>query len=315
MNKKLAVSTAVIILLSLYLIARSCKSDSVDLKPIKGEIDYILVQKGETKLFFEREGKDWFINEEKYPADEMQIDNFAERVTKLKLTDIISTQRYYERYGLDAKNEMTIILKKDGKVLRKVSAGLASSASRHVFVRIDDKPEVYQTDETFSAESDMNVEAYRDKTICKIKKEEIVSLLISYNGKNFTFNRVKGDLISETKDDVWQSPELEGSELDKNKMSSLVSTVVSLRASKFDTSDAKTKREPTAKIFVKSDKNNLALSVFDYDIKKNGQAKGSNEYLVISSDSKYKFITDGWQIEKLFITDISTYKAPAKDKN
>jgi len=313
MNKKLAISAAAIILLSLYLIVRNYKSDSVSLKPVKGEVDYVLIQKGEDKLFFEREGKNWFINELKYPADELEIDNLIEKVKTLKLTDLISSQPYYEKYGLDAKNEMTIVLKKDGNVLRKISAGSASRASRHMFVRIDDKPEVYQTDETFSVESDMNLEAYRDKDICKIKEEDIVSLSISYNGKNFTFNRVQSG-ITPGKDDVWQSSELEGAELDKSKMSSLISAAVSLRASRFDPSETKPVREPIAKIFMKSDKSELALSVIPYDMKKNGGTKGNNEYLIISSDSKYNFIVEEWKIQKLFIDDISVYKAATKDK-
>ncbi|MCL1912141.1 MAG: DUF4340 domain-containing protein [Leptospirales bacterium] len=311
MNKKLAISAAAIILLSVYLLARSCQSSSVDLKPVKVDPDYVFVQKGEDKLFFERENKNWFINEVKYPADETMVDSFIERVKKLKLTDLISNQPYYERYGLDAKNEMIIILKKDDKVLRKVSVGSASQVSRHTFIRIDDKPEVYQTDETFSPESDMNAEAYRDRDICKIKKEDIVSLSISYNGKNFTFNRLPRDAASGLKDDVWQSAELEGAELDKNKMSTLISSVASLRGSKFDLSEAKPARESIAKIFVKSDNSELALSVIPYNMKK----EGGSEYLVISSGSKYRFIIDEWKVQKLFITDISAYKAPVKDES
>ncbi|MCL1911921.1 MAG: DUF4340 domain-containing protein [Leptospirales bacterium] len=316
MNKKLSVSAAVIVLLSAYLIARSCKAPSVSLKPVKAQPDYVLIQKGEDKLFFEREGKDWFINEVKYPADETEVDNFIERVKNLKLADLISNQPYYERFGLDAGNEMTIVLQKDGKVLRKVSVGSAAKASSHVFVRVDDKPEVYQTDDTFSVQSDMDAEIYRDKDICKIKQEDIVSLSISYNGKNFTFNRAPDEEASGkdkagSKNYIWQSAELEGAELDKNKMSALVSSIASLRASKFEPSEAKPAREPIAKVFVKSDNGELALSVFPYDMKKNG----GSEYLVISSESKYKFIVDEWKVQKLFIDDILSYKAPVKDEN
>ncbi|MCL2025449.1 MAG: DUF4340 domain-containing protein [Leptospirales bacterium] len=313
MNKKLAISAAAIILLSLYLfIARSCKGGSVSLKPVKGEVDYVLIQKGENKLFFEREGKNWFINEAKYPADEFEIDNFIEKVKKLKLTDHISSQPYYERYGLDAQNEMTIILKKNDNVLRKVSAGSTAQASRHMYVRIDDKPEVYKTDETFSAESDMNVDAYRDKSICKIKQENITSLTFSHKGKSFTFNRVQTG-ITPGKDDAWQSPELEGAELDRNKMSPLISSVASLRASRFDQSGKKPTGRPTATIFIQSDKDELTLTVFPYDMNKDGRAGGGNEYLVTSSDSKYNYIVEEWKIQKLFITDISIYKTTAKD--
>ena len=313
MNKKLAISAAAIILLSLYLIvARSCKNGSVNLKPVKGEVDYVLIQKGENKLFFEREGKNWFINEAKYQADESEIDNFIEKVKNLKLTDLISSQPYYERYGLDAQNEMTIILKKNDNVLRKVSAGSTAQASRHIYVRIDDKPEIYKTVETFSAESDMNVDAYRDKNICKIEQEDITSLTFSHKGKTFTFNRVQSG-ITPGKDDVWQSPELENTELDRNKMSSLVSSAASLRASGFDLSDKKPAGRPAATILIKSDKDELTLTIFPYNTKKDGRTGGGNEYLVISSDSKYNFLAEEWKIQKLFITDISTYKAAAKD--
>jgi len=311
MNKKIAISAGAIILLSAYIIVRSCKSDSVNLKPVKAEPDYVLIQKGENKLFFELKDKNWFINEVKYPADEIMVNSFVEKVKNLRLTDTISNQPYYSRYGLDAKDEMAIVLKKDNKVIRKISVGSTSPSSRHTFVRIDDKPEVYQTDENFSAESDMNPETYRDKDICKIKKEDIVSLSISYNGKNFTFNRISGGAESGSMNNVWQCAEFEGAELDKNKMSSLISLAASLRASKFDLSETKPAREPEAKIFIKSDKNELALSVFRYDMKKNG----GSEYLIISSDSKYRFIVEEWKIQKLFIDDISTYKAAAKDKN
>jgi hypothetical protein len=201
---------------------------------------------------------------------------------------------------------MSVTLKKEGAVLRKVSAGATSQASRHTFVRIDDKPEVYQTDESFSAELDMSVDSYRDKNICKIKQEDMVSLVLSYRGKTFTFNKGSDEKTDEA---VWRLAELQDANLDKNKMFSLVSSLASLKASRFDDSATDAAAQSAAKITIKSNTAELALSIFNLPAKKDA----AKEYLVTASDSKYKFIVDEWKIQKFLIDDISAYKAEEKD--
>ncbi|MDR3237200.1 MAG: DUF4340 domain-containing protein [Spirochaetia bacterium] len=302
MNKKIYASIAVILFLVLYLLFKNNDSDTPELKPVKAEPDYILIQKGGSKIFFQRGGGHWLINEAEYPADENAVADFTDRIKNLKLAGLISNQPYYARFGLDPENEMIVILKKGDAVIRKLSIGSTASTGRHTFVRVDDKPEVYQTEELFSADSDMNINEYRDKKICKINEKDIASVSVSYRGKNFTFSRGE-------EPDVWKCPELGDAALDKKKVSSFVSSIVSLRASDFAETPILPAAPQAAEITVKS----KSAAELVLTLKRYGAAD-KNEYVVASSDSKYQFIIEEWKAKKFFIENISEYKEEKKEE-
>lgn len=307
MSKQLGVSFVIVICLAVYLlISTRGQNDVPKLKAWSGKADYILIQKGETSLYFQNTGGDWFINDEKYPADENAVINFVERIEKLRLTDLISDQPFYERFGLEPSNEMIVTVKNNDKVLRKISIGNTASTGRHSFIRINDKPEVYQTDTVFYSEHDMNLQEYRDKNICKIKEGDIISAAVTYNGKTFTFN--KGfDRSGETAEgDVWVCQEFADVVLNQNKVNQLVFAIAGLRA--FDFAEPpvvlSNTSVKTASLLIKSKDAEAELTILPYKAASKSEEK---MYAVISSKDAYQFIVEERQAKKFFVENISEY--------
>ena len=306
-NKRLGASLGLILGLAIYLFisGRGCGSDVPALKAFKNKADYILIEKGERSLYFQSINGTWFINDEKYPADINAVTKFLDKIESLKLTDLISSQSFYERYGLEAKDAMSVTVKSKDKVLRKLSIGNTASTGRHSFVCIDDKTEIYQAGTVFDSEQEMNVKEYRDKNICKINSSDIVNVAVTYKGKTFSFDKSSKVAESGALEEKWACSEFAETALNYNKVNQFIVSIAGLRASDFiEPPVTPNAMRNIASVLVKSKDAEATLTFFTYETKTKSDEK---TYGVKSSADVFQFVVDEWQAKKIFIENLSEF--------
>lgn len=320
-NIKLLVSILCIILLSAYiLLSGRHGKNGPKLEPWDEEPDYVLIQRSSDLIYFRKENGVWYINDAKYPADAEAVTNFTDKIKNLVITDLISEQPYYARYGLTPEKEMTITIKAGNEILQRISVGSRGATGRHTFIRIGDRQEVYQADILFSDE-DMSVEAYRDMKVCKIPAADICDLTVVFGGKSFDFHKAlpkdkdeeeenreeESNKSTATEEDgLWESPQASENKLDTQKVMSFITSIANLRASGFAEKALIRQSEKKASVLVKAyDDTETSFDIFLYNEKE-------KLYAVEVSDSKYPFTLEEWAVKKFFLEDISQYFATEK---
>jgi hypothetical protein len=195
MNRKLVFSVGIILALSLYIFlsGRKGPGDTPALKPWKGDATSITLQKGERTLALVMEGGRWFAGEKKYPADLNLVNDLVGKIRNMEVTDLVSEQPFYEKYGLTPGKAVNVTIKNGDSVLRRLSIGEAASTGRHTYVRIDEKPQVYQISETFMFGVNLSDEEFRDREICSISGDEITEVILSFRGRTASFYKKQED--------------------------------------------------------------------------------------------------------------------------
>src|SRR4030042_3051090 len=124
MNKKILISSSIIIILALYIIIANVKrsSDVPDRKKWEGTADEIIITRsGGTIQLLKKEGK-WVVGDKAYPADAKAVNEMEKRFKEIHLTDLISTKGYYVKYDLTPDRYVEVIISKNGASCRHITA-------------------------------------------------------------------------------------------------------------------------------------------------------------------------------------------------
>ena len=129
----------------------------------------------------------WLINDAAYPADENSAGSLEMKVRDIRLTDLVSEEKSYDRYELTDEKAVTVTVKKGEAVLRTLVIGKAGGKSSHAFVRIDGRPEVYLAAGIQREEFTPALDSMRDKRIFDLKGKEVESFTLSSGGRTWSF--------------------------------------------------------------------------------------------------------------------------------
>jgi len=318
MNRKIIISLGIVALLLGYIYLSDHKGgdDFPDLKEWKGSSSEILIEgPGSTVKLVNLNGK-WLINKGKFPADKTKVEAIEKKLRDLDFTDLISTQKFYDKYDLTAEKAVKVRISQGDDVVRQVMVGKKSSTGKHTYVRIDNKPEVYQVAGILEGDLKMGVEDLRDMEIFRISKDAVKEFEVKYRGRTFAFKKViekipvkaenKGD--EKAKEEVkkeetvekWICKGFEMASLDKNRIDSFLSSFNLLSASGYPDLDVKSMKRPMSTVRIRACDRDIVLNIFK---------KKDNKYISSSSESPYVFTMDEWKVKKLFIENLEDYKA------
>jgi hypothetical protein len=317
MNKKILISCSIIAVLILYIIVANVKrsGDVPDLPKWDGNADEVLItsNNGAIKLL-KKEGK-WVAGENAYPADAKAIGEIEKRFKEIRLTDLISTKGYYAKYDLTPDKYIEVILKKGDATLRKFKIGKKSSTNRHTFIRVDDRPEIYLAEGTFDLVLNKSLDDFRDREVLKINRDSVSAFTVDYQGRTYAFSREpvkKVDAKNAAKDSgkkpvrpSWGNWICRGNEtvqLDNSKVETLLQSLDPLRASSFPETPKEELPQRVCTVQIKSGQKDITLTIYKKD----------TLYMGTTSEIPYIFSVDKWNIEKLFITGIETFKSGSK---
>jgi hypothetical protein len=317
MNKKILISCSIIAVLLLYIIVTNVRrsGDVPDLPKWDGSADEVLItsKEGAIKLF-KKEGK-WVVGENAYPADAKAIGEIEKRFRDMRLADLISSKAYYAKYDLTPDKYIEVILKKGDAILRKFKIGKKSPTNRHTFIRVDDQPEIYLAEGTFDLVLNKSLDDFRDREVLKINREAVSSFTVEYQGRTYAFSREqvkKADEKGAAKDSGkkpvrtswgdWKCRGYESVLLDKSRVETLLQSLDPLRASSFPETPKEELPQRVCTVQIKSGQKDITLTIYKKDAL----------YTGTTSEIPYIFSVDKWNIEKLFITGIETFKSGSK---
>ncbi len=306
MSRNTIISFGVVGLLALVILVQNIKfgSDIPKLKQWIEPADTIEVKSKDYSMRLYMKDGAWLVNDAAYPADENSAGSLEMKVRDIRLTDLVSEEKSYDRYELTDEKAVTVVVKKGDSVLRTLVIGKPGGKSSHAFVRIDNKPEVYLAAGIQREDFTPSLDSMRDKRIFDLKGKDVESFTLSSGGRTYSFYRKTvtpestGKETAEAKPGTsWYCKGYDASPLDDGAVSNILYVFSPLRAVTYPENQ---KQNSLGRLYASA---TIRAGGTDYDVKIfSGKEKEYN--YAVSSKSQYIFTLGDWQTEKLVIKNI-----------
>ena len=307
MSRKKIISLGIIVLLGIaILIPRITFNDSVPLfEPWKESADEIIVKSRDYDIRIYKEGDSWLINTHAYAADSEFIEAMLNKVKELKLLDLISEKGYTENYNLTDEKRVHVRVSSKGKVLRDLYLGKDGSTYNHVYVMVDDYPDIYLTSGLMAADFTREIDDLRDKKIIDVKRENIESISIRCKGKTYSFYQKLSEISREDEKDSfveeerkWYCAGYGNREVASERINSMLSSFGPLKAETFPEGIfEKSLKNASCIIKIRAGGRDIQLDIFDKT--KDGKL------IATSSENPYVFTIGEWIAQRFFIEKIN----------
>ena len=308
LKKEFLILAAVIIGLSIYLVAR--KQDRAlyelpQLPSVSGsEITRIEIMGPEAKLELNKVDGKWTVGSEKFPAAESQVRPMIDTIEKLSLTELISTSGDLARYDLTEDKTIHIKAWIGDSLKREFEIGKTAPSFRHTFVRISGNPNVYNARDNFRSKFDQQMTDLRDKQVLSFPASEIRQVQLTKGTDSLQLERKEAAFETKdaqpTKDTetapvkaelVWQTAD--GKKADQAQIDSLLSTLSQLSCDSYVT-DRKKEDFSTPIFAIRiNGTQQYELAIFDK------LSTDSDKFPAISSHNDYPFYLAEWQTKNL----------------
>lgn len=311
MNRRNIITLSIILFLSAVLLIKNWNCSTVpDMEGWYDPADEIEVKGGGVSLLMVRKDNKWFINEQAYPGDADLIESMERKARDFKLLDLVSEKGYYDKYELTDDSGVSVVIKGNGRIYRKILIGKAGATNSHSYLKIDDRKEIYLASGIMKSDFTQQVSDLRDKRIFDLKKEDISTFSINYGGKNFEFRRTDdgtqtgsgtGSDIKEKKAGAvsgWICKGYENLRLDNSSVDSILALFSPLKASEFPADAVRSKAGSLlCRVTVPYAGKKIELEIYS--------KKDKDMHYAWSGESSYIFTLGSWQTEKLFIKNIA----------
>lgn len=310
----------IIVVLSVYLVFHKDGSDPVVMPNLPDisqmDITRLEINKSGTTLVIEKKDSGWVIGEDKFPADETQVNAMVANIKGFKLTSLVSEAKDYSRYDLDDEHKIKVTAFSKDKVARTFDLGKTASSYRHTFVKLDNDSRVFHAEQNFREAFEKKEDDLTNKKVLACEPESITSVNGTVEKETFGYQKKKeaikestevktdetgkqpGDL-SENKDKAPQSPktrelwaDASGKETDKAKISEFLNLFTSLTCTNYIKGSKKEEfNEPLILITLTGNKP-LSLSIFNKKEEMGG-------YPAVSSESPFPFILPAEKVDEI----------------
>lgn len=211
MKKEYIILTIIIIALGAYLYFQNSDSTHYTLPQpeaiTQSKITKIEIAKKDGIVSISKEDNDWFVGQNKFPADQTKLTPVLKMLKEIKLTALISESGNYARYELDDAGKSTVTAWVNDKVVIKIDIGKTASSYKHTFVKLDSNKNVYHAAQNLKSIIDKTEENFVDKTILTFKPEAAYSVKITDEDKTYSFTKTIDDVkIDVEKKDSAEKP-------------------------------------------------------------------------------------------------------------
>ena len=235
-------------------------------------------------ILLEREGTEWTVTEERFPADGGVVGALMDMVRDIRLLDVVSRNREYERYELDEAQALRVTVEKDGETVIDLLIGKASPTNRQSYVKLADGNEVYLASENLRRQADKDILAFRDKRIFDLSLESIDTVTVEYEDAEYT-------VIKEDAEGVYRlAGEENETELDQDKVKNLLRAFSNVNARDFP-KEANGLNHPVCIAQAFAGNASVSISIFTKE-------EEETEYTARSSETPYVFTLSTYQAER-----------------
>ncbi len=263
-------------------------SGAVKSLTLEGTPDSILIEKGGATLTLAKEGEKWVVGERKYPADPDRAAALLAAVETLKVFDTLGSSDA-ARFGLGDGDGLTVVVRADGKDLRRLAVGKASSTARQSYVRVDGDERILLVAGNLPQQFGVGEADLRDKRIFSFAAAEAVSAEV--RGKE-TYALAKS--AAEGGSAAWKIERPAGAAaktLDAAKVDAWLASVAGLRAASFAPEGTAKGGTPYGTVTVALGARSATLTVY-------AEAGGAG-YLCGTSEGPYLFYVSAYDVGRL----------------
>lgn len=193
LKKEHIVLGVVIAALLLYLVLRNPDRINYQLPdlPVVGEgmVSRVEIARAGQMIRLEKKGDQWLILPQGYSADPARIKAIMDALTGLTLTALVSESGHYFPYGLDPENAIKVKAYDQERLLREFSVGNDASTYSHTFVKLASDPRVFHAKKTFRSDFDQKTDGWRDKTVLRVDKAQVLAIEIAMDGAKVLFTK------------------------------------------------------------------------------------------------------------------------------
>ncbi|OQY02608.1 MAG: hypothetical protein B6I26_00180 [Desulfobacteraceae bacterium 4572_130] len=314
MKKEYFILIFFIILLSVYLFLHKENKSNYSLPNISkiksSDITKINIAKKDNNLLLQKENNNWFINNEKYPANLEKINNMLDIIQNLKLTALVSEKKDFKRYELDPEKSIKVKAEIDSKVVRNFEIGKTAPTYNHTFIKLKNNNKVYYALKNFRSNFNQTVDDLRDKTILSFNQENIKQIIFEKENikKQLDLKEIKNsDNKNDEKIKIWESKDK--STFDIKIVKNLISMLSNLKCLKYIYKDSKKEYQPRKFLYKVTIKGEKSINISFYSKKEDGQITG------ISSQSNYPFFLDSHKAKNLISNINNILGIKTKKKN
>lgn len=148
-------------------------------------IDIISSDKGET----------WYLGEDKKPANNRFVENLIDQIASIQAINKVGNVKNeadIERFELNEENCISVVAKKEGKLIRSVQIGKKASGASQVFGTVDGEKDIYLLKGDLRTSFDYEEDYLRNKIIYDIPAEQIKSISFTDDtGKEYKVTQEK----------------------------------------------------------------------------------------------------------------------------
>ncbi|MBP5519627.1 MAG: DUF4340 domain-containing protein [Treponema sp.] len=188
-TRKLVLIAADIILLAIFIVQLVISSrDTTKYFSLKEKPDALEIITPQEKVILYKEDENWFVGEQKYPANLATVDSFIDAVSNIRALDKVGSYNSgnnAERYEFVDGKKIMVVAKLGGKVLRTVEIGKTAVSSSQCYATIDASKDIYLVSGGLKDTFDTSVSAARSTIVVDLKAEEISAVTVTdYNSNN-----------------------------------------------------------------------------------------------------------------------------------
>ena len=147
--------------------------------------DQIVIEKSDGNINLVSEDGKWFINDEKYEAQESFVDSMIENAKRIDALDKVanlSNAASVTKYEFDENNAIKVTVSANGKVLRTFTLGKDASTGIQCYATINGTNDIYLINGDYRNTFDRTVDKLRSKTIYSIDSMDITSVSLTPAG-------------------------------------------------------------------------------------------------------------------------------------
>ena len=277
-KKYITLSSIIVVLIIILIATMFLKNRGYSLptlKAINSNISEIIVNRGLNEtISIKYKDNNWIIND-KYNADAALIDSMTNALNNIQPVEIVSRgdDDTISKYKLSDEEVLSVkALDSSSKEVRNIKFGMKSTFGNSVYGKIDNDKNIYLLGNTASNPKDIFDKTQNDlinKTISKIRNDEINSITIEYNNNSYTLERQKND-TNNNWIKTWNNNTVKG-----NDVYTSIFTLANLNADGIITNESINKNASLYKINIQSTNNNMSYEILNklddnnYEIVKN----------------------------------------------
>jgi hypothetical protein len=268
------------VLIILLLIPKNCQSSDLTWKKIKTNntpITGLVVTTGDETITLKKNENIWTIEPEGFIAENKKVTDMLNILIPKRTFDIVSEHSFYQKYDLDASNEIHVSALAGADRVREIKIGKAVSTYKHTYVRPDNDQRVFQTSGNFQSTFKKTKDELRDKKVLSFSSTDVQQITLQNSkGKSKKIEKKaeipevststsSNDAAPPAPEPVWKDEA--DNTLKQNEVDDIVNTMSALTADSFisDTIESLEKTKPTAVVTITSAGKDYTLTILKKD--------------------------------------------------